>query len=97
MPTADAAERIAAVVTAVPGVAGLHAGPFGEVATYLPGQRVAGVRVGEQGCEVHVVATAGTPLLQVADRVRAAATAATGGRVDVIIEDIALSSEGLTP
>ncbi|MFD4183444.1 hypothetical protein ACFWPB_20405, partial [Rhodococcus sp. NPDC058514] len=39
----EPADLIADAVLAVPGVAGLHGGMFGEVATYLPGRRVLGV------------------------------------------------------
>lgn len=39
------AAAIAAAVSALPQVAGLHSGRFGEIATLLPGRRVAGVRV----------------------------------------------------
>ncbi|WP_328450257.1 MULTISPECIES: hypothetical protein [unclassified Amycolatopsis] len=36
---------VATLVTALPQVAALHAGHFGEIATLLPGRRVPGVRV----------------------------------------------------
>ena len=39
----DIADRVAAAVIAVPGVAFLHGGVFGEIGTYLPGRRVSGV------------------------------------------------------
>lgn len=42
-------DMIAGAVLAVPGVAALHPGPFGEVATHLPGRRVPGIR--ETGTE----------------------------------------------
>ena len=41
----EPADVVAAAVRSVPGVAGLHAGMFGEVGTYLPGRRVAGIRI----------------------------------------------------
>lgn len=86
------ADRIAAVVTTCPGVAGLAAGP---VATYLPGRVVAGVAVrdtGPQGSvEVAVIARLGLPLTQIAAQVRAAVQPlAPGLRLDVRIDDIAL-------
>lgn len=37
-------------------VARLSGGPFGDVATYLPGRRVPGVRLADDQVEVHVVA-----------------------------------------
>ena len=74
---------------AVPGVSSLHAGVFGEVATYLPGRRVNGVRLGDEACEVHVVLDWGTPVLQTADAVRIAVEHLIDGPVDVTVQDIA--------
>lgn len=86
----DDADRIRAVALAVPGVAGLHGGSFGEAATYLPGRRVSGVRVtGDGTAEVHVVLTLDVPVLATAARVRDAVAAVVGGRVDVVVEDVA--------
>lgn len=82
------ADRVAAAVRAVPGVADLHAGRFGEVATYLPGRRVDGVRLRPQTCEVHVVLWWGAAVLATADLVRQAARALTGTQVDVTVEDV---------
>lgn len=84
----DVADRVAAAVLAVPGVRALHAGVAGEVATYLPGRRVNGVRVRETGCAVHVVLEWGVPLHETTDLVRAAARTHVGGPVDVTVEDV---------
>ena len=85
----DQADLIAAAVTAVPGVVGLHAGMFGEVATYLPGHRVSGIRTGSDGVtEVHVTLRYGSPVRETAAQVRDAAAAVTGGVVDVTVEDV---------
>ena len=51
----DLADRVAAAVRNVPGVADLHTGAFGEVATHLPGRRVGGVQIRADHCAVHVV------------------------------------------
>src|SRR5580693_1246789 len=40
-------DAVAAAVTGCEGVATLDGGPFGEVASYLPGRRVTGVVVGD--------------------------------------------------
>lgn len=89
MSEADQADLIAAAVTAVPGVVALHAGMFGEVATYLPGHRVAGIRTNTDGVtEVHVTLRYGTPVRDTAARVRDAAAAVVGGVVDVTVEDV---------
>ena len=83
------ADRIRAVALAVPGVAGLHGGSVGEAATYLPGRRVSGVRIAEDGtAEIHVVLTLDVPVPATAARVRDAVATVVGGRVDVVVEDV---------
>jgi hypothetical protein len=85
------ADAIAAAVRAHPAVADLDGGPFGAIASYLPGRRVVGVRVGEPGepVEVSVVARLGTPLPQLATDLRRLITAVTGSRViDLTINDV---------
>ena len=82
-------EVVATVVAACPSVARLYGGRASEVATYLPGRRVEGVKLGEEQLEVHVVAAWDVPLPQVADEVRGAATPVGGGLpVDVYIDDV---------
>jgi hypothetical protein len=84
------AERVAQAVERVPTVARLSAGSMGaEVATYLPGRRVRGVRVDDATVEVHVVARWPAILPEVGDAVRAAAAPLVGGRaVEVVVDDI---------
>lgn len=84
----DLADAIAAAVLAVPGVVDLHTGTFGEVATYLPGRRVNGVRVRGDGIEVHLVLRFGAPVLDTAEAVRHAVQALTPGPVDVAVQDV---------
>jgi uncharacterized alkaline shock family protein YloU len=84
----DASERIAAAVRAVPGVADLHGGVFGEIATYLPGRRVTGVRIGQDSIQVHVSLQIDAPVRATAVAIQHAVTAVTGLPVDVTIEDI---------
>ncbi len=82
-------EVIAAVVAACPSVARLYGGLAAEVATYLPGRRVEGVRLAENQLEVHVVAAWDVPLPQVADEIRGAAASEAGGLpVAVFIDDV---------
>ncbi|GAA4672018.1 hypothetical protein GCM10023226_05880 [Nocardioides nanhaiensis] len=89
----DVSDRVLAAVLAVPEVRDVHAGVVGEVATYLPGRRVNGVRVSEEGdAEVHVVLEFGSSIQEATDRVRAAARGVVGGRVDVTVEDVAAPS-----
>ena len=84
------AERVAEAVSRVPTVARLSAGSTGaEVATYLPGRRVRGVRVADGTVEVHVVARWPAVLPEVGEAVRSAAAPLVGGRaVEVVIEDL---------
>jgi hypothetical protein len=88
---------VAVAVAALPGVAGLSAGPDGLVATHGPGERVEGVRLlaSERGLvgEVRVVLDT-FALYPTAERVREAAARAAAGagqsleRVDVFIDDV---------
>jgi hypothetical protein len=92
------ADTVADIVRAVPGVVGLHPGMFGEVATYLVGRRVPGIRVGADRIEVHLSVTAEAPPRETAAAVRDAVAAAFGGRtVDVTVEDIAVGPRRTTP
>ncbi|XVQ10151.1 hypothetical protein ACQP1W_47835 [Spirillospora sp. CA-255316] len=87
---ADRAERIGAAVRALPGVAGLTAGPRGFVVTYRPGPPYEGVAVRDGEIEVGVVARAGRPLEEVAESVRRAVAPLAGDvPVNVLIADIA--------
>jgi uncharacterized alkaline shock family protein YloU len=83
------ADAIAAAALACSGVAGLHGGPLNDVAAYLPGRTVRGVRLAQGWVEVHVVGRYGTNLPAVAEEVRAAVTPAAGGLpVEVHIDDL---------
>jgi hypothetical protein len=92
----DPGERARAIrdaVLALPEVARLSAGALGEVATYLPGDRVPGIRFTPDGTQVHVVLTAAG-----AEAIPAAAgtiaRAAGPGPVHVHIEDVETSRIG---
>lgn len=83
------ADAVAAAATSCPGVVRLATGSPVEIATYLPGRRVHGVRIGDGVVEVHVVARPGTVLPQLAEAVRhAVAAAAPGHAVDVYVDDL---------
>lgn len=88
-PVGRTAEDIAILVRGVPGVQGLHGGLFGEVATYLAGHRVAGVRVTPGRVEVHVVLEGNVPIRMTAERIHAVVHAATRLPVHVVVEDVA--------
>lgn len=85
------AELVAAVVVSQPGVAALHGGIFGDVATYLPGRKLTGVRVGEPGepVEIGVVLRLGRPIPAVVDALRRAVAEVCGDRrVDIVVADV---------
>lgn len=84
----DLSELIADAVLATPGVASLHGGMFGEAATYLPGKRVSGVRIGDEGVEIHVAVTSGSSIRETADAVRTVVASLFTGPVHVTVEDI---------
>lgn len=94
-PDVPQVDLVAAAVLAVPGVTRLHSGPWGEVATYLPGRRVAGVRnvrtvegVDDEALEIHVAVSDDATCLQTAAAVRAAVSTIVRSRVDVVVEDL---------
>lgn len=88
--TTSDAERIRAAVLATDGVAELHSGAFGEIATYLPGGRVAGIRVDRSDIEVHIVVYLEADIRDVAENVRGAAQALFPDRrpCTVVVEDV---------
>ncbi|MFT4044001.1 MAG: Asp23/Gls24 family envelope stress response protein [Gordonia sp. (in: high G+C Gram-positive bacteria)] len=82
------ARQVEAAVIAVPGVSGVYGGVFGEIATYLPGGRVAGIELSDTGVGVHIVVDLAHDLRAVAARVADVATEITGLPASVTIEDI---------
>lgn len=83
------AELIAAAVLACPDVAGLHGGRFGEVATYLPGRQVTGVRITPTDVFVHVIARYPATVNQIDTAVRVALVPHVGALpVTLTIEDL---------
>jgi hypothetical protein len=90
-PVPTTAEDIAALVLAVPDVVRLHAGRFGEVATYLPGRRVTGVKLGDDQIEVHVVVAGQQPVRETAQLIHAAVATLVGTPVHVYVEDVAVA------
>ena len=84
----EPADAVAAAVLSVPGVAGLHPGTFGEVATYLAGRKVTGVRLRDDSTEVHITVAWPAPVLATADAVRAAAAPLVRTPVDVYVQDV---------
>lgn len=90
-PDVTLADRIAAAVGACPAVARLGAGRVGEVATYLPGRRVAGVAVRDEAVELSVVGSSTATAKDLLAQVRAAVGPLLAGRrLDVAFADIEL-------
>lgn len=84
-------ERIAEALLAHPAVAALSGGPFGTLATYLPGRRLPGIVLGEAGepDRIAVVLRFGAPVGPTATELRRIVAAASGNRrVDVTVTDL---------
>ncbi len=91
LPTPPDPDIIAAAVLACSTVAGLSGGIAGEVATYLPGRRVTGLRIDDTTVTVHVVGRYGPTMTEISNQVTRAVTPLAGGRqVGVVIEDLQL-------
>jgi uncharacterized alkaline shock family protein YloU len=87
----DGAHAIAERVRGCSGVVALSGGPFGTVATYLPGERLTGVSVGEREVEIAIVATLDRPLPETAENVRRAVAELAGDRaINVRVDDIVM-------
>lgn len=82
------ARAVAEAVLAVPGVVDLDGGLFGEVATYLPGERVVGVQLDDDQATVHIVVDLRYDLRDVAARAAAVATEVAGRPFSVTVEDV---------
>ncbi|RZT87741.1 hypothetical protein EV383_4667 [Pseudonocardia sediminis] len=82
-PDAHAAD-VAAAVLGHPAVIRLDGGPFGSIASYLPGHHLAGVRVGlaDEPTEVAVVVRLGHPFPGLADEI--------AGRVRSVLGPVAV-------
>jgi hypothetical protein len=94
--TAELAEQVAAAVSAHPSVARLHGGPYGAVATHLPGRRLIGVRIGEgdEPVELAVVLHPDRPIPDVVRALRREVSRLCGGAaVDITVADLAIPGE----
>jgi hypothetical protein len=83
-------DDISAAVLACPGVAGLGSGTIGELATYLPGRRVPGIRVSAQLVQLEICAAWGPSAQQIGRQIwEALAAVVTDRPVEIAITDIA--------
>ncbi len=94
---AETADAVRAAVLDLPGVAGLHGGAFGEVATHLRGRTVPGVQVRPDRTAVHVVLEWDVDAREAAALVRAAVAGITHTPVDVVVADITPPAEAPLP
>ncbi|MEQ3541795.1 hypothetical protein WHI96_23555 [Pseudonocardia tropica] len=87
-------ELLARLVEDRPAVAGLTAGEFGGVATYLPGRRVRGVRIGPDTVEIAVVGRYPATVPKIDRQVRGAVARHVRHRVvHVHVADLALPGD----
>lgn len=96
----DRAREIAELVSAHPSVVRLVGGPFNAIATYLPGERLVGVYLGDPGepVELGVVLRLDRPLPPVLADLRAQVSAVCGGvPVDITVADVELPAELVAP
>jgi hypothetical protein len=92
----EVVDLIAEAARACPAVAGLHAGPFGQHTTYLPGRRVSGVRLSPEETVVGVVGCYPASVAEIVSQVRAAVGALVPGvPVTIHVEDLLLPGEQL--
>jgi hypothetical protein len=83
-------DDIQAAVLGCPGVAGLGSGTIGELATYLPGRRVPGIRVTQELVELEICAAWGPSAKLIASQIWAALAAIVTDRpIEIVITDIA--------
>jgi hypothetical protein len=82
-------DAVAAAVRGCPGASGLDGGPFGGVASYLPGRKVEGIVVRDGRVTVQIRSRWGVPAPALAAQITATLAPLTGNRpVDVVIADI---------
>ena len=83
-------DAVAAAVVACPSVAHLvQGGPGEQVATFLPGRRVGGVRVTDEAIEVHIATRWDVPIPLAAVEVRTALAGLAGTRsITVAVDDL---------
>ncbi|MBW0118438.1 hypothetical protein I4J48_24660 [Pseudonocardia sp. KRD-169] len=87
-------------MTAHPAVARLDGGVFGSIATYLPGRRLVGVRIGQgaEPVELSVVLNLSARIPDVARDLRREVSALCGGTaVNITVSDLAIPAVVVGP
>lgn len=84
-------DALVAAVLACPYVAAMSGGVLGEVATYLPGRRVRGIRTRPDEVEVHVVGVFGPSVSEIVSQVWTAVQPLVRGHaLSVHVDDLAV-------
>lgn len=97
MPQQPSPQEVAEQVLAHPSVARLHGGRFGEIASYLPGDKVVGVRLPEDApAEIGVALRMDRPLRETAEELRAQLSELLDGPVNIVIADVVGEDESAT-
>ena len=83
-------DAVATAVRSCAGVDDLDAGQLGSVTSYLPGRKVAGIKVATDRVTVQVRSRWAIPVAAVGEQIRAAVTPLVAPRVlDIVVSDIA--------
>jgi hypothetical protein len=83
-------DDIEAAVLGCSGVAGLGSGIIGELATYLPGRRIPGIRITEERVELEICAAWGVPAKLIAGQIWSAlGSVVTDRPVEIVVTDVA--------
>ncbi len=83
-------DALVAATLACPHVAAMSAGALGEIAVYLPGRRVRGIRFGSEGVAVHVVGVFGPSVAEILAQVRTAVAPLVQGQPFLVrVDDLA--------
>ncbi|WP_299569328.1 hypothetical protein [uncultured Williamsia sp.] len=90
---ADLADAVATAAASVPGVTGLNAGRFGEVATLAAGRRIVGVRLHDHSGEVHIEVTLDRSVMDTAEDVRRTVEKVAGRSMTVVVEDVSMGED----
>ncbi|MEO7078911.1 hypothetical protein [Rhodococcus sp. BP22] len=93
----ELADTIASITLSVAGVSALHPGEFGEIATYLPGRRIVGIRIDAEVCEIHISVEYPSDVHAVARAVHDAVGPHVSVPIVVTVEDVAIQPTGSHP
>jgi hypothetical protein len=91
-------DAVHAAIAGCPGVSSVGSGTVASLTTYLPGRRVAGIRVGPDTLEVEIVALWGTTAHELDTHIRQVlAPLVSDHRIDITVADIDLPANPVSP